>query len=60
MSLKRLRMDSLTSNTLSNKAHSTNKEMQAILDPFYNQGTIEAAKEDDLSLGSQPSFLLKT
>ena len=60
MSLKRLRMDSLTSNTLSNKAHSSNKEMQAILDPFYNQGTIEAAKEDALNLTSQPSPLLKT
>ena len=60
MSLKRLRMDSLTSNTLSNKPHSSNKEVQATLDPFYNQGTIEAVKEDDLSLGSQPLFLHKT
>ena|GEM_PF-1139064 len=34
--------------------------MQAILDPFYNQGTIEAAKEDALNLTSQPSPLLKT
>ena len=60
MSLKRLRMDSLTSNTLSNKPHSSNKEMQAILDPFYKLGSIEVAKEDDLSLGSQPLFLHKT